>query len=332
MSHSLIVLPDDTSEPIVDAINQARRELLVRMFVFADATLLEAVGAAARRGVRVRMMLNGARRDGRVENDKARTALAAVGVEVRDGNPAFDISHEKSMVIDGEKGFVQSLNWSPKELTETRDYIVVTTHAADVAEMMRAFEADWNRAPFTPEPDSALVWCPNNGRQRIASFIDAVKEELWVQNERFQDMVIVERLVRAVRRGVKVRVLTREPHTLKADKLVEGVGALRILDDVGAKVHTSKHIKLHAKALLGDRKRAIVGSINLAPGSFDSRRELAIETDHHHVVSRLLEVVAHDWDHSHPLDLSDAGLVDDLSQTEGLGTDKLALERRQAKD
>ena len=41
--------------------------------------------------------------------------------------------------------------------------------------------------------------------------------------------------------------------------------------------------------MLADSKRAIVGSINLAPGSFDSRRELAIETDHHHAVKRLEE-------------------------------------------
>jgi cardiolipin synthase len=53
---------------------------------------------------------------------------------------------------------------------------------------------------------------------------------------------------------------------------------------LAAKGHTLKHLKLHAEMLLADSKRAIVGSINLAPGSFDARRELAIETDDHHAV------------------------------------------------
>ena len=66
---------------------------------------------------------------------------------------------------------------------------------------------------------------------------------------------------------------------MKKEKLVEGVGGLRIMHDVGIKIHKLKHLKLHAKMLLADGKRAIVGSINLAPGSFDSRRELAIEVD-----------------------------------------------------
>ena len=127
------------------------------------------------------------------------------------------------------------------------------------------------------------------------------KNTLWVQNERYQDMVIIERLVRAATRGVKVHILAKPPHSLKADKLIEGVGGLRILQDVGAKVHTMKHLKLHAKMMLADGKRAIVGSINLAPGSFDGRRELAIETDDPGTVQRLrgnraarLEVVAQD--------------------------------------
>ena len=67
-----------------------------------------------------------------------------------------------------------------------------------------------------------------------------------------------------------MHILAKPPHSLKADKLIEGVGGLRILQDVGAKVHTLKHLKLHAKMMLADGKRAIVGSINLAPGSFDA--------------------------------------------------------------
>jgi cardiolipin synthase len=191
--------------------------------------------------------------------------------------------------------------------------------------MVRCFDADWDHREFTPQPESMLIWCPNDGRQRVARFIDETKETLWVQNERYQDTVIIERLVRAVERGVRVHILARAPHTLKAEKLIEGVGGLRILQDVGAKVHTMKHLKLHAKMLLSDSKRAIVGSINLAPGSFDARRELAIESDNHHVVKRLMKTAEHDWEKSHKLDLSDAGLLKDLKKREGLSPDKLVL-------
>jgi cardiolipin synthase len=329
MSHTLIVLPDDTAKPILDAINGATRALNVRMFLFTEPTLIDAVIAAKKRKVSVRVMLNPARRSGESENEEARKAFIAAGIDVRDSNPAFDLTHQKSMVIDNEIGFVESLNWEAKDLTETRDYAIITTHATEVQEMVRCFEADWEHGEFVPKPNSLLIWCPNNGRQRIAHFIDGTKDTLWMQNERYQDMVIIERLVRAARRGVKVRVLARPPHTLKADKLIEGVGGLRILQDVGVKVHTLKHLKLHAKMLLADSERAIIGSINLAPGSFDARRELAVETDDHHVVKRLEKTVQHDWELSHELDLSDAALLKDLKKRDGLSPDKLVLSAKE---
>ena len=36
------------------------------------------------------------------------------------------------MVIDDATGFVESLNWETRDLTETRDYAVVTTHEIEV--------------------------------------------------------------------------------------------------------------------------------------------------------------------------------------------------------
>jgi cardiolipin synthase A/B len=325
MSHTLIVLPDDTAKPILDPINAAKKSLNIRMFLFTEPTLLEAVVGAKKRGVNVRVMLNPARRSGETENEEARKTLTAAGIDVRDSSPAFDLTHQKSMVIDDQIGFVESLNWETKDLTETRDYAIVTTDEEEVSEMGRCFDADWERVDFTPHPKSQLIWCPNDGRRRLAEFIDNAKHTLWLQNERYQDQVIIERLVRAVERGVKLRVLARSPHSLKAEKLIEGVGGLRILQDVGAKVHTLKHLKLHAKILLADSKRAIVGSINLAPGSFDARRELAIETDDHHAVKRLEKTAQHDWDMSHRLDLSDEGLLKDLKKREGLDPEKLVL-------
>ena len=62
MSHQLIVLPDDTPKPIVDAVKGAKKSLNVRMFLFSDLTLLDAVLGAKKQGVNVRVMLNPARR------------------------------------------------------------------------------------------------------------------------------------------------------------------------------------------------------------------------------------------------------------------------------
>jgi cardiolipin synthase len=324
-ARSLIVMPDDTGKPILDAIEAAQESIRIKIFLFSEPTLIAAVIAAHQRGVKVRVMLNPARRSGEPENETTRETLLKAGIEVLDSNPAIDVTHEKSMVVDGKIAFIQSLNWETRNFTETRDYAIVTTHRHEVDEVVQCFDADWERKPFDPGEDSHLIWCNINGRNRVARFIDETKETLFLQNERYQDEVIIERLVRAVHRGVKLHILARPAHTLKKGKLVEGVEGLRILQDLGAKVHKLKGLRLHGKMMFADNARALIGSINLAPGSFDSRRELAIAVDDEEVARRLHHVVHHDWEHSMPLDLSDEGLLADLKEVEKEASTELAL-------
>ena len=332
MSRTLIVFPEAGPQPLIDAVNAAQKELRLKMFLFSDPQLLEAVIAARKRGVDVRVMLNPARRSGETENEESRRKLVEAGVSVLDSNPVFELTHEKSLVVDSAQAFVMSLNWETRNVSQTRDYAVVTKHADEVAEIIECFDADWHRKDFTPHEGSTLIWCNKNGRERFAHFIDRAQKSLWLQNERYQDAVIIERVVRAARRGVKVHIIARPPHTLKAEKLIEGVGGLRIMADVGAKVHKLKGLRLHGKMLLADGARAIVGSVNLAPGSFDARRELAIEVDDSHVVGPLERVAKRDWDHSDALDLSDEGLMADLEKRgKAAGAADLVLDADPAK-
>ena len=308
VSRSLIVLPDDSAKPILDVIEAAAKSLRIKMFALSDPGILEALIGAHKRGVKIRVMLNPARRSGEVQNKGSRSVLRESGIDVLDTNPAFDVTHEKSMVIDDSAAFIGSLNWQPENFEKTRDYAVLTTDTREVGEVIECFEADWSRKPFEPRKPSNLIWCPGPGREHIARFIDSAKHSLFVQNERYQDAIIVEHMVRAKLRGVKVHVMTRPSHSLRPEKLVEGVGDLKIMHDVGIAIRKIKHLKLHAKMLLADRSRAIVGSMNLTPGSFDTRRELAIHLKERDIVSHLWNVVHEDWENSHPLDLTDEGL------------------------
>ena len=121
MSHSIIVLPDDSARPVLEAINGATKSLRIKMFVFSDPEVLKAVIAAQKRGVKVQVMLNPARRSGEADNEETRAQLTEGGVEVLDSNPTFDLTHEKSMVVDDTDAFVKSLNWATENFTETRE-------------------------------------------------------------------------------------------------------------------------------------------------------------------------------------------------------------------
>jgi cardiolipin synthase len=310
----LIVMPDDGIQPLLKAIEQARSSIEIKVFLFSEARLVNAVIDAHKRGVKTRVMLNPARRSGESDNDVTYHILADAGLDVKATHPDFQVTHEKSMVIDEQIAYIKSLNWAPRNFAETRDYAVITTNPEEVAEVLACFNADWDRTSFEGVTDARLVWCPGNGRERIVRFIDRAEHSLFVQNQRYQDMTVVEHLVRACKRGVSVRLMSLPPHSLKGGKLPDGVNALRVMDDVGIKINKLKGLHLHAKMMLADGERAIVGSMNFAPGSFDERRELAIEVSDKPIVKRLAQVFARDWRNSHPLDLTDEGLLKDLEK------------------
>ena len=143
MPRQLLVLPEATAAPFAGAIASAKQSLRLKMFVFTDPGMIAAVVAAKKRGVDVRVMLNPARRNGKDDNAASRKALAAAGVTVRDSNPAFELTHEKSLVVDGAIAYVMSLNWDTENLSQTRDYAIMTTHRKTVGEMIECFDADW---------------------------------------------------------------------------------------------------------------------------------------------------------------------------------------------
>jgi cardiolipin synthase len=70
---------------------------------------------------------------------------------------------------------------------------------------------------------------------------------------------------------------------------------------------------------------AISSRLSVKCACFDARRELAVQTDAGHVIKRLIEVTHRDWENSHPLDLSDEGLLADLEKHGAEGADKLAI-------
>ena len=316
MSRTVIVLPDATVASIVSLLQAAKKSVRLKAVEFDAPELIEAVAALARRGVQVRVLLNKPGRGGVSDNAAARTALQAAGAQVANAPHKLAVLHEKSLIIDDERALVMSCDWSAFGVTEARDYALLTTHRHEVDEIAACFDADWAHQDFKPHGHGRLrlVWGPLNARQRIADFMDSARRTLVVQNARYQDPVMIERLVRAQRRGVTLQLMAHAVHRMQAREIASDVSGLRMLDDLGVQVRRLKVLRLHGNLLLADGERALVGSVNFSPASLDRRRELAIETDDAGAIKALQAALAHDWSQSRPIDLSEEGLREELER------------------
>lgn len=296
---SLIVEPDDGVDPVAALIASARVSLLVKQFTFTDETLIDAVLDRRRAGVDVRVMLNAARSGGDRANDETYERFSAAGIAVQWANPKFYVTHEKSVVVDEKTALVATFNMCLKYFTATRDYGVIITDPAHVAQIVEVFDADWNHDDWVPKVYRGLLWSNSNSRFHMARFIDTAVHRIDVQHPKFVDAVITDHLAAAIERGVKVHVLCGGKHGISEWDVLDTFASLRTLRRFGAKVHKQKNLRVHAKLLIVDGERALVGSMNIDRSAFDLRRELGVEVDDPAVVARLNAVFEEDWAQSH---------------------------------
>lgn len=302
---TLVVQPDDGVDPVLGLMAEATKSLRVKQFTLSEPRLLQGLTDAHRRGVAVRVMLNPHRSSGDRPNDASFEQLQQAGMAIQWTSPTFVVTHEKSIVVDERCALIATFNLVSKYFTETRDYGVITADARQVAEIAAGFDADWQHVPFHPDPQTGLLWSVTNARPLMAEFIDQARRSLDIQHPKYVDATILERLVAAQDRGVHVRVLCGGRHGLSDYDILDTFASLRILQRAGISVHRQKHLKLHAKLILADGRRAILGSMNIDRSAFDLRRELGIRVDDGTIIAQLARIFTHEWDHSHRYEVPD---------------------------
>ncbi len=301
----LIVEPDDGLQPVRDFIESAQKSLLIKQFTFTEDSFIDAVIDRKCAGVDVRVMLNPKRSGGDRANDETFAKFENAGVMVQWSNPKFYVTHEKSIVVDGNAALVATFNLCPKYFSQTRDYGIITRHPHHVGQITEVFHADWSHHDWICSTYEGLLWSNSNSRYHMAQFIDGAEHQLDIQHPKYVDAAILDRISAAADRGVKVHVLCGGKHGISDWDVLDTFASLRTLRRFGVKVHKQKNLRVHAKLLIADNQHALIGSMNIDRSAFDLRRELGITITDREIVSRLNGVFNVDWELSHHYDPPD---------------------------
>ncbi|MBM6596410.1 phospholipase D-like domain-containing protein [Microvirga pudoricolor] len=293
--HHLVVQPDHGVEPVIRFLRSATSTALIKQFTFNHPALLDEVLALHERGVKVRVLLNGAKATGERLNDDFFNRLKERGIDVAWSNPAFLVTHEKTVVVDSERALIATFNFMEKYFSETRDYGVFVSDPAMVSQIVACFERDWNRETYHPHEEAGLGWSPGNARHVISSLIDGAHHTLDIQHPKFAEPLVFERIAAAVERGVKVRVLCGGKHGLHQPDMMYSFALWNLGHRMGARVHKQKNLRVHAKLIVADGKRAFLGSQNLDQPAFDLRREVGVLLHEAKTIQDVLEVFETDW-------------------------------------
>lgn len=286
----LVVLPDAGDAPLMQAIDSAQESIRLKVYLITLDEVVDALKAAAQRGVDVRVMIEPEPQGGGESNRAAFEELRSAGIDVRNTPSTFRFSHEKSLVVDDRRAHIMTHNLTYSSFNKNREYEVIVDDPALVAEVARVFDDDWSRrAPDLA--NSLLVWSPVNSRERITALIDGAATSLDLEQNSLLDEDLNDQLHAAARRGVAVRIVT-PPVDDPADREMAQIE--RLLAG-GVQVAFMDEPYVHAKTILADGKTAFVGSQNFSRTSLDSNRELGIIFDDAAAVNRLASAFLQDW-------------------------------------
>jgi cardiolipin synthase len=264
------------------AIEAARESVHLEVYAFAlDATgerFAEALSAAARRGVRVEVVVDGvgSALDGRA----LEVQLGSAGARVRIFNPLrmlllgrFRRDHRKLLLVDDQVAFLGGINVGDEYGAPGPGG---GSAWADIAAELRGPACAWlgarlrrARAP-APLRGPVRIWLSGLGggwplRRRYLKAIGAARSAVWIAHGYFlPDRHLVRTITAAARRGVAVTLLLPG----KSDIPFARRAAMRLYGKLlraGVRIFEWDGSVLHAKAAAMDGERLLLGSFNLDP-------------------------------------------------------------------
>jgi cardiolipin synthase A/B len=292
---------------LVELIAGAEHSIALTLFILGDdatgRSVIDALAARARAGVRVRVVLDsvGSTRS----KGRASRLIEAAGGSVRVFMPLVHAPlrgrnnlrcHRKLGVFDGARVFAGGMNVAEEYMGPTpfpgrwRDVALVVTGPVAL-DATTIFESDWafcrgpkdDGTPHGPPAselgaragDGTVQLVPSGPDMEHDTFYDGILTAIFLATERVAivtpyyvpDDVVQHALVLAARRGVRVELLvpSRSNHSM-ADFARRSL--LRELTAAGAVLQFYPHGMVHAKAMVVDDAFAYLGSPNMDMRSF----------------------------------------------------------------
>ena len=119
--------------------------------------------------------------------------------------------------------------------------------------------------------------------------IDSAKYKVQAIVYKFEVRSLLDAIVRANKRGVKIQILVDGKEAKKKNSLV------KLAKEKGVKIRKWKQSKLHAKLLIIDEKTVITGSFNWTKAANDKNIEILIIEDKKAIVDNYLLLFTDLW-------------------------------------
>jgi phosphatidylserine/phosphatidylglycerophosphate/cardiolipin synthase-like enzyme len=292
---TLTTEPEQSTAPILALIKNSTTSIDLVMYEFKDKAIADALIEAEKRGVAVRVLINqGYYGKEEKVNEAAYVYLKSNGVPVNWTPNYFGLTHQKTLIVDKNKAFIMTFNFTPQYYSSSRDFGLLDNDKKDVDAIENTFDADWSNKKVTLQNGDDLVWSPGSDQDMLL-LINSAKKEIDIYNEEMDDERIISALSSAAKRGINVNIIMTYQSSWKP--------AFEELKKVGVNLHLfhgQKELYIHAKIIITDSSYAFLGSENFSYVSLDKNRELGIFLSDQDIVNSLVRTFSTDWKNAKP--------------------------------
>ncbi len=254
------VKPAKRREAVLRFIGAARESLLLSIFRCDDLEILEALGEAVTRGVKVEVMLTGRAKGWGKRLGPLAACLRYMGVSVHQFPKGIPKYHAKYIVADGCRALIGTQNFTRKCFRRTRDFILETPDQEIVSSLIGLFRGDMHGAPMAASASNRVIISPDDARTRIENLLASAKHSIRIMDHKLSDPGILAILRDRRRHGVSVEIQDCDP----AGELLP-----------------------HGRLIVIDGSLAVLGSLALSAKSLNGRREVAVLVEHPQLVAKL---------------------------------------------
>ncbi len=302
---------DEIFPAMLDAIRGAKTSITFETYIYWSGEIgkefTEALSERARAGIPVNVVIDWA---GSVKMDeKLLQRMQQAGVRIHRYRPLRWYSldrinnrtHRKLLVVDGRIGFTGGVGVADQWLGHAQDpehwrESHFRIEGPAVAQMQAAFNDNWikttgevlnGEAYFPPlsavgDVDAHLfIASPASGSESMHLMymmaVSAAKHSIDLAASYFvPDVLIVDELIAARERGVRIRVLLPGPHIDSDAVRYASKAEWGPLLQAGIEIHEYQPTMLHTKLLVVDRELVSVGSTNFDIRSFRLNDEASL--------------------------------------------------------
>ncbi|MBI4769950.1 MAG: DUF1669 domain-containing protein [Chloroflexi bacterium] len=270
-------------EAVVASINAARQSIDLAMYELSLENVAQALAAAHRRGVRVRVVTD----SDNIEEDAIGT-LEKTGIEVL-GDRREAIMHDKFVVIDGASVWTGSMNFTGNGAYRNNNNFILlqsTRLAADYTAEFEEMFVDDQFGPTspagTPFPQVTVngtlievLFSPeDHPAQRILELIRGAQSSIYFMAFSFTSDEIADAILERAAAGVRVQGVFDESQD-SASKSSSEYERMRNAPGVEVRLDGNQY-RLHSKVILLDGQIVITGSYNFSAAAEKSNDENVI--------------------------------------------------------